>query len=178
MLSYLLYNFQNFLKSGNILKIHCNINFSHRSPNFKRNSPLDTSTWNMFTLCGRLNQFIAQRVCEFQIALPNKLTHLKITLPLWNTCGWDKYNWRYQKYHFSLLSAAHNIWFPTDMLICRSSRVCIEHYPVYPLYKWTAWLATVIIMNQILAKTQDISQFCVSIHNLSSMFPFLKQGQI
>ena len=31
-----------------------------------------------------------------------------------------------------------------------------------------------IIMNQILPKFQDISRFCVSIHSLSSMFPFLK----
>ena len=33
-----------------------------------------------YTLCGRINQSVSQRVCEFQIELHNMQIHLKITL--------------------------------------------------------------------------------------------------
>ena len=56
--------------------------------------------------------------------------------------AWDKYTWRDQQHHFSLLWAAQNVRFPIDMLICRPSRVCIKHYPVYLLYEQTAPPAT------------------------------------
>ena len=69
------------------------------------------------------------------------------------------------------------------MLICPSSRVCIEHYPLFICYTNELRRAQVTArnnepeMNQILPRIQDISRFCVSIHNLRSMFPFLKPGQ-
>ena len=49
------------------------------STNFMWNSPLDTSTWNTYTLWDRFTQM----GYEFQIVLPNKLILLKLTHPLW-----------------------------------------------------------------------------------------------
>ena len=57
------------------------------SISFRWISPLGTSTWNVYTLCGRVYQNVAQRVCDFQIELPNIPIHLKIALPLWNAYG-------------------------------------------------------------------------------------------
>ena len=60
---------------------HCekiSVNHFHRgSINIKCNSPLDTSAWNVYTLCGR--------GYEIQVKLQSLSVKLKVSLPLWKT---------------------------------------------------------------------------------------------
>ena len=56
-------------------------------PNYKWTSSLDTSAWNMYTFCGRLNQNVAQREWECQMEFLNMLTYKKISPPLRETCS-------------------------------------------------------------------------------------------
>ena len=46
----------------------------------------------VYTVCGRFNQNVAQRVCDYQIEWLNMIIHLKTTLPLWKTCV-KSYTW-------------------------------------------------------------------------------------
>ena len=55
--------------------------FHRGSINFKWISLQDTPTWKFYTLCSRINQHVAQRVCDFHIEFLNMTIHLKITLP-------------------------------------------------------------------------------------------------
>ena len=61
--------------------------FSRGSINSQWINPLGTSKWNPYTLCGKWNQNVVQRVCDFQKELLSIPIHLKITLPLWNAYG-------------------------------------------------------------------------------------------
>ena len=65
-------------------KIYSKSSFLQGSISSEWISWLDTSISNFYTLCGRINQDVAQRVCDFQIELLYVQIRSKITLPLWN----------------------------------------------------------------------------------------------
>ena len=45
------------------------------SIDFKWNSPLDTFTWNVYTLCYKFNKYATQRENEFQMELLKGVLH-------------------------------------------------------------------------------------------------------
>ena len=66
---------------------HCR-RFPHReSINFKWTSPLDTSTYNLYTLCNRFIRHVSQKGCELQMDLLKLSIHLKIAPIPWKTCN-------------------------------------------------------------------------------------------
>ena len=59
--------------------------FYRGSNDFKRISPLDTSIWHSYPLCGRFNLNIAQRVHDFQMIFPHYANPLFDHTPTVNT---------------------------------------------------------------------------------------------